>query len=74
MKNGDFVCYTVYGVLKRERFEIFRRYSDFDALRESLSERFPGMYIPPIPSKKAIGNKSSVFIEERCFMLNMFIK
>jgi hypothetical protein len=32
------------------------------------------MYIPPIPSKKAIGNKNNAFIEERCFMLNMFIK
>ena len=50
------MIYTVYGILKKERFEVFRRYSDFAILRESLSERFPGLYVPPIPSKKAIGN------------------
>jgi hypothetical protein len=66
--------YTVCGILKREKFEIFRRYSDFAVLRESLAERFPGLYVPPIPSKKAIGNTKQSFVEERCFLPNMFIK
>ena len=70
----DYVVYTVVGILKNEKFEILRRYSDFDVLRESLCERFPGLYIPPIPPKKAVGNKSQVFIDERCFLLNMFLK
>lgn len=73
-KKNDFVMYTVFGLLRRERFEIYRRYSDFAVLRESLSDRFPGLYVPPIPSKKAIGNTKSSFVEERCFLLNMFIK
>ena len=30
--------------------------------------------MPPIPKKKAIGNKNSAFVDERCFLLNMFIK
>jgi hypothetical protein len=56
LKNSDFVVYTVYGVLNKERFEIYRRYSDFVVLRESLCEIFPGLYVPPIPPKKSIGN------------------
>jgi len=66
--------YTCFGILGKERFEIYRRYSDFAVLRESLCDRFPGLYVPPIPSKKAIGNKEQVFVDERCFLLNMFIK
>jgi hypothetical protein len=73
-KNCDFVVYTVLGLLKRERFEVYRRYSDFQVLRLTLTERFPGLYVPPIPVKKAIGNTKQHFVEERCFLLNMFIK
>jgi len=43
-------------------------------LHESLTERFAGFYVPPIPKKKAIGNKEKVFLDERCFLLNMFMK
>ena len=39
-----------------------------------MSERFPGMYVPPIPPKKTMGNKDQDFIEARCFYLNMFYK
>jgi hypothetical protein len=43
-------------------------------LQESLCERFAGFYVPPIPKKKAIGNKEKSFLDERCFLLNMFMK
>jgi sorting nexin-1/2 len=72
--SKDFVVYTVIGLIKKEQFEIQRRYSDFAALRAALVERFPGLYVPPVPSKKAIGNTKQSFVEERCFLLNMFIK
>jgi len=62
------------GIDRDGRFEIFRRYSDFSVLQESLQERFAGFYVPPIPKKKVIGNKERAFLEERCFLLNMFIK
>lgn len=68
------MVYTVIGLLKKEWFEVQRRYSDFAALRASLVDRFPGLYVPNVPSKKAIGNTKQAFVEERCFLLNMFIK
>jgi hypothetical protein len=73
-RNSDFHIYKVTGILRNEQFEIFRRYSDFLTLREALCERYPGLYIPPIPPKKIVGSKNSSFVEERCFLLNMFIK
>jgi hypothetical protein len=33
---------------------IFKRFSDFFALREKLVERWPGIYIPNIPHKKMV--------------------
>lgn len=73
-KGTDFIVYTCNGILMRTRFEIYRRYSDFATLRESLCERFPGLYVPPIPGKKVYGNTKNSFVEERCFLLNMFLK
>ena len=55
------------------RFEIFRRYSDFAILRECFMNRWPGMYIPPIPPKKTVGNMKNTLVEERCFALNLFV-
>ena len=55
-------------------FEIYRRYSDFAALRDLFVDRFPGMYVPPLPPKQTLGTNRIEFIEERCFLLNMFIR
>jgi hypothetical protein len=35
---------------------IYKRFSDFFALREKLVERWPGIYIPNIPHKKIVVN------------------
>jgi hypothetical protein len=32
------------------------------------------LYVPKLPKKKKIGNKDHLFVEERCFYLNMFFK
>lgn len=61
------------GVDANGPFEIRRRYKEFNLLRTVLFQRYPGLYVPPIPSKKTM-NKNQQFIEERCFYLNMFIK
>ena len=66
--------YTVFGMDRQGRFEIFRRYSDFWTLREVFVDRWPGLYIPPIPNKRMMGNSKSQFINERCFLLNLFIR
>jgi len=48
----SFVVYTIKLAGSNEIF--YRRYSDFFALREKLSERWPGIYIPNIPPKKSV--------------------
>jgi len=50
-RGSDFFQYTVVGHDRLGRFEIFRRYSDFAVLRELFVDRFPGMYVPPVPPK-----------------------
>ena len=72
--RGDFVEYTVIGQDKNGSFEILRRYSDFVALRKALTDRFVGLYVPPIPGKKTLGNLAENFVNERCFLLNLFIR
>jgi hypothetical protein len=34
-------------------FEMQRRFKEFDLLRHELVERWPGVFIPPLPPKKA---------------------
>lgn len=72
--KGDYVEYTVIGIDKVGNFDVLRRYSDFVALRKALTDRYVGLYIPPIPAKKAIGNTTESFVNERCFLLNLFIR
>jgi hypothetical protein len=44
---------------------VFRRYTDFVWLRATLVSAFPGVFIPPLPEKKALGNRDSTFVESR---------
>ena len=43
-------------------------------LRNVLFHRFMGLYVPPIPEKKAMGNTEDVFVQERRFFLDKFMK
>lgn len=40
------------GIVGLETTNIWRRYSDFDALRNLLRKLFPGLFVPPLPPKK----------------------
>jgi hypothetical protein len=40
----------------------------------SLVKRFPGLYVPPLPKKKLSGSLTKDIAEERCFVLNRFVK
>ena len=73
-KDGDYIIYTVLGIDRLGSFEIERRYNDFYILRELFVDRWPGCYIPPIPEKQSFGNTKNQFIEDRCFLLNMFLR
>lgn len=52
-KSGHFV-YTIFGQDKEGPFEVQRRYKEFNLLRTVLTQRFPGLYVPPIPPKQAV--------------------
>ena len=73
-KSADHVVYTVFGRDRQGKFEIYRRYSDFFTLRELFADRWPGLYIPPIPAKRTFKNTNVNFVNERCFLLNLFIR
>lgn len=53
---------------------LLRRYSDFDLLREVLVHRWPGVYIPSLPSKKTIGTNDYLFVENRRKALETFLQ
>jgi len=72
--HGSHIVYHVQGVDKQGPWEGTRRYNHFFCLHEALSKRWPGLLIPKIPSKKAIGNKEVKFIYERKFYLERFLR
>lgn len=71
--KGAHVTYTVRGYDEDGPFEGAKRYNDFFNLRAALLTRWPGVYVPPIPPKKAIGNKDDKFVEERKHFLERFL-
>lgn len=66
----NYIQYTVECSLNKQI--LYKRYSDFDALRQKIVERWPGLYVPNIPKKKLVGNLESTFIGTRCRQLNNF--
>jgi len=45
----------------RGSFSVRRRYRDFDLLRKRLTQRWQGIYIPPISGKRSEDNFMHVF-------------
>ena len=76
VKNKDgvknYTSYTLKG--SKVPAPLNRRYRDFDALRKKLVERWPGVFIPNIPHKKKVANKSQRIITMRVEMINRFLK
>jgi len=66
--------YSCKGVDNAGQWEGTKRYSEFHKLHEVLDSRWPGIPIPNLPPKKAIGNKDVKFINERRFYLERFLK
>ena len=65
-----YVIYSLKGSAIKE--DVIRRYSDFFNLRRKLFERWPGVFIPAIPPKKAVGNLDEDTSETRMRLLNSF--
>lgn len=72
VKDGikKYVTYSIMGSAMSSAAT--RRFSDFYTLREKLVERWPGLYIPNIPPKKAVGNVDTKTIVYRMRLLNDF--
>lgn len=64
------MIYQVYG--KNIPIPLPRKYSDFNYLRDKLSERFPGVYIPNIPERRSDSTTDSDIIEMNIKLLNSF--
>lgn len=54
-------------------FEVERRFSQFDALRQTLVRDFPGVYIPPI-ARKQLKNYEEAFLKNRFDTLKRFLQ
>eukprot|EP01031_Cornospumella_fuschlensis_P036363 gene36363-44111_t len=54
-------------------FVVDRRYSDFSWLVGQLSSQHPGVIVPPIPEKQAVGRFSAEFVESRRRALEKFL-
>lgn len=71
--NGHIV-YEVRGRDDQGLFDCKRRFNEFYVLHEQLTKRWPGCLIPPIPAKQKFGNKDLVFIQERRYYLERFLR
>lgn len=68
------VFYKVVAFDKKGEFCCQRRYSDFVSLREAWRKRIPGLFHPFLPEKKFFGNTDLKHLEERCFLLEQFLR
>lgn len=75
IKENKLKEYTVYKLQGSKIPEaLSRRYRDFDALRRTFIERWPGIFIPNIPHKKTMGNTDKEIVDLRIEMINRFLK
>lgn len=72
--NNKYVAYTVKGEDNLGSFEGKRRYNEFYNIRTNIIQRWPGIYVPALPPKKAVGNKDIKFLLERRYYLERFFK
>lgn len=54
IKLAGHIVYHVKGVDKLGTFEGNRRYNEFYVLHQALQYRWPGIFVPCVPPKKAI--------------------
>ncbi|ORX92861.1 Vps5-domain-containing protein [Basidiobolus meristosporus CBS 931.73] len=82
-KVGDPInSYIVYkvkaqvtvGVLNHRKSSVTRRYRDFLWLYNQLANNHPGVIIPPVPEKHALGRFQDEFVETRRIALETFLQ
>lgn len=70
----DHHAYPIIGKDSNGPIECHRRYSHFEKFRLCLLTRYPGLYVPPIPSKQAMGKTDVALAQERQYFLDLFMK
>lgn len=71
--SNKYYIYTVE--CENYNSKVYRRYNDFLWLRETLLKYYPGILIPPIPSKDAMGDLfDDEFFSKRKAQFNHFFK
>lgn len=68
------IVYVCKGKDDQGDWECKRRYNEFFALYTCLCARWPGIVLPQCPPKKAMGNKDIIFLQERRFYLERFLR
>ena len=76
VKRGDFYEYRLIGTdpKTKKMFDVMRRIRHFYVLRACFILKFPGLYVPPLPKKQAMGSQTQSTNQLRMFILNRFIK
>ena len=72
LNNLPYVYYLLKGNLVSQ--DIYRRYADFEQLREKLVEIYPCIYIPGLPPKRIIGSQDTKISDMKLKLLNHFLK
>ena len=72
--NNKYVVYNVRGEDNLGYFEGKRRFNEFFVIRNIIVQRWPGIFVPAMPPKKAVGNKDLKFLLERRYFLERFFK
>ena len=70
--KSNYISYEVFTDITQ--WNVSRRYSDFDWLRQTLKKIHPGLYCPPIPGKKMGSRRfENDFVVKRMKYLNKFL-
>lgn len=71
---GSHMEYLVKGKDRQGPWEGKRRFTHFYLLAEALNTRWPGVYLPRLPPKKAIGRFETLFLQDRRYYLERFLR
>lgn len=66
--------YPIMGRDSIGEIEVSRRFQNFYDFRTMLLNRFPGLYIPPVPKKTTTTKKDESTVRERRYFLDLFLK
>ena len=69
----EFTVYNIVGEDQHSTFDMERRYSEFNYLRKKLKERWPGVFIPAIPTKQILNKNDAQVTKNRQRFLNDFL-